>query len=113
LFGLAVGRISLHATDHIGLLVHRTFNVSIDRAHIPGDGEWEYVHGPVANDPELGECVASSTPFWAPALKYGLIKAVKRLRMTKRVADGSIHKRESRWAASLAWWNSQLLGEFR
>ncbi|KAF8706098.1 Gamma-glutamyltranspeptidase, partial [Rhizoctonia solani] len=47
------GRISLHATDHIGLLVHRTFNASIDRAHIPGDGEWEYVHGPVANDPEI------------------------------------------------------------
>ncbi|KEP49662.1 Rpb7p/Rpc25p/MJ0397 family SHS2 protein [Rhizoctonia solani 123E] len=47
------GRISLHATDHIGLLIHRTFNASIDRAHIPGDGEWEYVHGPVANDPEI------------------------------------------------------------
>ncbi|CAE6414916.1 unnamed protein product [Rhizoctonia solani] len=46
------GRISLHATDHIGLLVHRTFNASIDRAHIP-DGEWEYVHGPAANDPEI------------------------------------------------------------
>ncbi|KAG8711815.1 hypothetical protein FRC11_001771 [Ceratobasidium sp. 423] len=49
------GRISLHATDHIGLLVHRTFNASIDRAHIPGDGEWEYVHGPVANDPEIND----------------------------------------------------------
>ncbi|KAJ1304967.1 hypothetical protein OPQ81_005706 [Rhizoctonia solani] len=48
------GRISLHATDHIGLLVHRTFNASIDRAHIPGDG-WEYVHGPVANDPEIND----------------------------------------------------------
>ncbi|KAG8684234.1 hypothetical protein FRC09_015525 [Ceratobasidium sp. 395] len=48
------GRISLHATDHIGLLVHRTFNASIDRTHIPDNGEWEYVHGPVANDPELG-----------------------------------------------------------
>ncbi|KAG9103040.1 hypothetical protein FRC06_000367 [Ceratobasidium sp. 370] len=48
------GRISLHATDHIALLVHRTFNASIDRAHIPDNGEWEYVHGPVANDPELG-----------------------------------------------------------
>ncbi|CAE6381739.1 unnamed protein product [Rhizoctonia solani] len=47
------GRISLHATDHIGVLVHRTFNASIDKAHIPGDGEWEYVHGPVANDPEI------------------------------------------------------------
>ncbi|KDN45192.1 hypothetical protein RSAG8_05107, partial [Rhizoctonia solani AG-8 WAC10335] len=49
------GRISLHATDHIGLLVHRTFNASIDRAHIPGKGEWEYVHGPVANDPEIND----------------------------------------------------------
>lgn len=48
------GRISLHTTDHIALLVHRTFNASIDRAHIPGDGEWEYVHGPVENDPEIG-----------------------------------------------------------
>lgn len=51
----AAGRISLHATDHIGLLVHRTFNASIDRAHIPGDGEWEYIHGPVPNDPEISE----------------------------------------------------------
>lgn len=50
-----VGRISLHATDHIGLLVHRTFNASIDRMHIPGDGEWEYVHGPAENDPEIGK----------------------------------------------------------
>lgn len=49
-----VGRISLHATDHIGLLVHRTFNASIGRAHIPDNGEWEYVHGPTANDPEFG-----------------------------------------------------------
>ncbi|CAE7066023.1 unnamed protein product [Rhizoctonia solani] len=48
-----IGRISLHATDHIGLLIHRTFNASIDRAHIPGDGEWEYVHGPLENDPEI------------------------------------------------------------
>ncbi|KAG8779139.1 hypothetical protein FRC12_024613 [Ceratobasidium sp. 428] len=54
------GRISLHATDHIGLLVHQTFNASIDRAHIPDNGEWEYVHGPVANDPELGERGAES-----------------------------------------------------
>ncbi|QRV79399.1 DNA-directed RNA polymerase II subunit RPB7 [Ceratobasidium sp. AG-Ba] len=48
------GRISLHATDHIGLLVHRTFNASIARAHIPDNGEWEYVHGPAVNDPEFG-----------------------------------------------------------
>lgn len=63
---MLVGRISLHATDHISLLVHRTFNASIDRAHIPGDGEWEYVHGPAENDPDIGKSardVCSNTLF--------------------------------------------------
>ena len=39
--------------DHISLLVHRTFNVSIPRHHIPTDS-WEFEYGPAENDPEYG-----------------------------------------------------------
>ena len=44
---------NLCSPDHISLLVHRTFNVSIPRYHIPTD-EWEFEYGPAANDPEFG-----------------------------------------------------------
>ncbi|KAG2016009.1 hypothetical protein CC2G_009225 [Coprinopsis cinerea AmutBmut pab1-1] len=47
------GRIILSSPDHISLLVHRTFNVSIPRHHIPSD-EWEFEYGPAENDPEFG-----------------------------------------------------------
>ncbi|KAJ2918508.1 hypothetical protein MD484_g1881, partial [Candolleomyces efflorescens] len=46
------GRINLSSPDHISLLVHRTFNVSIPRHHIPSD-EWEFEYGPAENDPEF------------------------------------------------------------
>ncbi|KAE9411138.1 hypothetical protein BT96DRAFT_961159 [Gymnopus androsaceus JB14] len=48
-----VGKISLCSPDHISLLVHKTFNVSIPRHHIPTD-EWEFQYGPAENDPEFG-----------------------------------------------------------
>jgi DNA-directed RNA polymerase I subunit RPA43 len=35
------------------MLVHRTFNVSIPRHHIPTE-EYEFEHGPAENDPEFG-----------------------------------------------------------
>ncbi|KAJ7925219.1 hypothetical protein B0H13DRAFT_1975542 [Mycena leptocephala] len=38
-----VGKINLCSPDHISLLLHRTFNVSIPRHHIPTD-EWEFEH---------------------------------------------------------------------
>jgi len=47
------GRVSLCSPDHVSLLVHRTFNVSIPRHHIPTD-EWEFEYGPADNDPEFG-----------------------------------------------------------
>ncbi|KAG6821007.1 hypothetical protein H0H93_008636 [Arthromyces matolae] len=47
------GKISLSSPDHISLLLHRTFNVSIPRHHIPKD-EWEFEYGPAENDPEYG-----------------------------------------------------------
>jgi DNA-directed RNA polymerase I subunit RPA43 len=37
----------------VSLLVHRTFNVSIPRYHIPED-TWEFEYGPAENDPEFG-----------------------------------------------------------
>ncbi|KAF6762959.1 hypothetical protein DFP72DRAFT_874248 [Ephemerocybe angulata] len=46
------GRINLSSPDHISLLVHRTFNVSIPRHHIPAE-EWEFEYGPAENDPEF------------------------------------------------------------
>ncbi|KAF9071129.1 hypothetical protein BDP27DRAFT_1291887 [Rhodocollybia butyracea] len=48
-----VGKISLCSPDHISLLVHKTFNVSIPRHHIPTDN-WEFQYGPAENDPEFG-----------------------------------------------------------
>jgi DNA-directed RNA polymerase I subunit RPA43 len=49
----AVGKVNLYSPDHISLLVHQTFNVSIPRHHIP-TAEWEFEYGPVENDPEFG-----------------------------------------------------------
>ena len=50
---LAVGKINLCSPDHISLLLHRTFNVSIPRHHIPQD-QWVFEYGPAENDPEFG-----------------------------------------------------------
>ncbi|KAM5538915.1 hypothetical protein V8D89_007410 [Ganoderma adspersum] len=47
------GKINLCSPDHISLLVHRTFNVSIPRHHIITDS-FEFEYGPAENDPEFG-----------------------------------------------------------
>ena len=47
------GKINLCSPDHISLLVHRTFNVSIPRHHITTDS-YEFEYGPAENDPEFG-----------------------------------------------------------
>ncbi|KAI0744190.1 hypothetical protein C8Q80DRAFT_1185501 [Daedaleopsis nitida] len=47
------GKINLASPDHISLLVHRTFNVSIPRHHITTD-TYEFEYGPAENDPEFG-----------------------------------------------------------
>ncbi|KAK7057277.1 DNA-directed RNA polymerase I subunit rpa43 [Favolaschia claudopus] len=44
-----VGKISLCSPDHISLLLHRTFNVSIPRHHILTN-EWEFEQGPTDLD---------------------------------------------------------------
>lgn len=49
----AAGKVNLCSPDHISLLVHRTFNVSIPLRHIPTDN-WEFEYGPAENDPEFG-----------------------------------------------------------
>ena len=49
----AAGKINLSSPDHISLLVHRTFNVSIPRYHITTDS-YEFEYGPAENDPEFG-----------------------------------------------------------
>ncbi|KAH9176509.1 hypothetical protein EDB89DRAFT_1846071 [Lactarius sanguifluus] len=46
------GRVTLSSPDHISLLAHRTFNVSIPRHHIPID-QWEFEYGPVEDNPEF------------------------------------------------------------
>ncbi|KAF5385752.1 hypothetical protein D9615_002481 [Tricholomella constricta] len=48
-----VGKVNLCSPDHVSLLLHRTFNVSIPRYHLP-KGEWEFEYGPAENDPEFG-----------------------------------------------------------
>jgi DNA-directed RNA polymerase I subunit RPA43 len=56
---IPVGRINLCSPDHVSLLVHRTFNVSIPRRHIPAE-QWEFEYGPADNDPEFGIDVTHS-----------------------------------------------------
>lgn len=53
-----MGKVKLCSPDHVALLVHRTFNVSIPRHHIPTD-DWEFEYGPLENDPEYGAGAAS------------------------------------------------------
>lgn len=48
-----MGKVNLCSPDHVSLLVHRTFNVSIPRHHIPQD-RWSFEYGPAENDPEFG-----------------------------------------------------------
>lgn len=50
---LTAGKVNLCSPDHISLLVHRTFNVSIPRRHIPAE-DWEFEYGAAENDPEFG-----------------------------------------------------------
>ncbi|KAL0956011.1 hypothetical protein HGRIS_002186 [Hohenbuehelia grisea] len=47
------GKVNIASPDHVSLLVHRTFNVSIPRHHILTDN-WEFQYGPAENDPEFG-----------------------------------------------------------
>ncbi|KAG1790534.1 uncharacterized protein HD556DRAFT_1390902 [Suillus plorans] len=54
-----IGKIIMYSPDHVSLLLHRTFNVSIPRHHIPQD-VWEFEYGPAENDPEYGEGAVGS-----------------------------------------------------
>ncbi|KAK7035524.1 hypothetical protein VNI00_011817 [Paramarasmius palmivorus] len=47
------GNINLCSPDHISLLVHKTFNVSVPRHHIPTES-YIFEYGPAENDPEYG-----------------------------------------------------------
>lgn len=47
-----VGKVNLCSPDHISLLVHKVFNASIPRHHIPTE-HWEFEYGPAQNDPEF------------------------------------------------------------
>lgn len=65
----AVGKVNLCSPDHVSLLIHRTFNASIPRKHLPED-RWQFEYGPAENDPEFGpeategEDVESSEGRW-------------------------------------------------
>jgi DNA-directed RNA polymerase I subunit RPA43 len=50
---ILAGKVNLCSADHIGLLVHKTFNASIPRHSIPTDS-WEFQYGSAENDPEFG-----------------------------------------------------------
>ena len=58
---LSEGRINLSSPDHVSLLVHRIFNVSIPRLHLPFEA-YEFEYGPAENDPEFGVGIASEGP---------------------------------------------------
>lgn len=48
-----MGKVNLCSPDHVSLLIHRTFNASIPRKHLPED-RWQFEYGPAENDPEFG-----------------------------------------------------------
>jgi len=48
------GRISLCSPDHISLLVHHTFNISIPRHHIPVE-EYDFIWATPDNAPPLDD----------------------------------------------------------
>ena len=58
-FYVAVGQVNLCSPDHVALLVHRTFNVSIPRHHLPTN-HWEFQYGAAENDPEFGPDAAAN-----------------------------------------------------
>ncbi|KAI0820013.1 hypothetical protein BC628DRAFT_1423326 [Trametes gibbosa] len=62
-----VGKINLSSPDHVSLLVHRTFNVSIPRHHITTE-VYEFEYGPAENDPEFGAAGAED-PAKHPAVE--------------------------------------------
>ncbi|KAF9461308.1 hypothetical protein BDZ94DRAFT_1310738 [Collybia nuda] len=55
-----VGRVNLCSPDHVSLLLHRTFNISIPRHHIPQQ-QWKFEYGPAENDPEYGPAAHDET----------------------------------------------------
>jgi hypothetical protein len=65
------GRINLSSPDHVSLLVHRTFNVSIPRQHLPFD-EYEFEYGLEENDPEFGNRIDSEALPLAPGDEPGV-----------------------------------------
>src|SRR5438552_2295168 len=74
-----VGRVNLCSPDHISLLVHRTFNVSIPRHHIPAD-QWEFEYGPAENDPEFAsDAVQAEKDEELPKEEHGGGKWVHKL----------------------------------
>jgi DNA-directed RNA polymerase I subunit RPA43 len=60
-----VGKVNLCSPDHISLLVHKVFNASIPRHHIPTD-QWEFEHGPADNDPEFAPEEATNAEVAVP-----------------------------------------------
>ncbi|KAJ6586842.1 hypothetical protein DFH09DRAFT_1141694, partial [Mycena vulgaris] len=56
-----VGKINLCSPDHISLLLHRTFNVSIPRHHILTD-EWEFEHAPAEAEPAEADAEEREDP---------------------------------------------------
>lgn len=51
LTNISAGTVNVCSPDHISLLIHQTFNVSIPRHHVPES--WEFEHGAAENDPEF------------------------------------------------------------
>lgn len=64
-------RVKISSTDHIGLLAHDIFNVSIPKHHIPST-EYVFQHGPAENDPTYG---AGANPNAGSSSVWGVVDA--------------------------------------
>jgi len=85
---VTVGKINLCSPDHISLLVHRTFNVSIPRHHIPAD-TWEFEYGPAENDPEFGLAAQEGDEDDSQAVEHSSSGGRWIHKVTGEVLDGS------------------------
>lgn len=103
-----VGKINLYSPDHISVLVHRTFNVSIPRHHIP-QNQWIFEYGPAENDPEFGP--GWDTEGHAAAEGDALTSAVQEIEMQDISPDAVTKPSKDQVSESSGRWVHHLTGK--
>ncbi|KAG8863451.1 hypothetical protein FRB96_008191 [Tulasnella sp. 330] len=109
-----VGRVNLFSPDHISLLIHRTFNISIPRSHIP-DSQYVFEYGSKDwnkddYDKHITKSSASSSSYIDPDHRINLDDkeyGVKR----ERVEPWVVEENTERMVESVGHWVTRATGE--